>query len=66
MKNIVLVRPRQHKYKYSRIPLFCLAVVGCISDGKEAEYREGVSHFVAWSRNNYVILTTNKNDDCGF
>ena len=36
------------------------AVVGCISDGQEAEYRELIGQFVKWCSNNHLILNTNK------
>ena len=36
------------------------AVIGCISDGQEAEYRELVGQFVKWCGNNHLILNTNK------
>jgi len=44
------------------------AVVGCFSDGKEAEHREQVNFFLAWCENNPLILNTNKTKkcDCGF
>nr|XP_054605822.1 arginyl-tRNA--protein transferase 1 isoform X4 [Nothobranchius furzeri] len=36
------------------------AVVGCIRDGQEAEYRELVERFVAWCGNNHLTLNVNK------
>jgi len=36
------------------------AVVGCSSDGQEAEHRELVDHFTAWCGNNRLIFNTNK------
>uniref|UniRef100_A0A8C6W187 Reverse transcriptase domain-containing protein n=1 Tax=Nothobranchius furzeri TaxID=105023 RepID=A0A8C6W187_NOTFU len=36
------------------------AVVGCIRDGQEAEFRELVERFVAWCGNNYLTLNVNK------
>jgi len=36
------------------------AVVGCISDGQQAEYRELVNHLVAWCENNHLVLNSNK------
>uniref|UniRef100_A0A8C6NVM8 Reverse transcriptase domain-containing protein n=1 Tax=Nothobranchius furzeri TaxID=105023 RepID=A0A8C6NVM8_NOTFU len=36
------------------------AVVGCIRDGQEAEYRELVESFVAWCGNNHLTLNVNK------
>jgi len=37
------------------------AVVGCISDGQEAECRGLVDHFVAWCESNHLLLNTNNN-----
>uniref|UniRef100_A0A8C6NI69 Reverse transcriptase domain-containing protein n=1 Tax=Nothobranchius furzeri TaxID=105023 RepID=A0A8C6NI69_NOTFU len=36
------------------------AVVRCIRDGQEAEYRELVERFVAWCGNNHLTLNVNK------
>merc|ERR1712035_43413 len=36
------------------------AIVGCISDGQEAEYRELIGQFVKWCSNNHLILNINK------
>ena len=36
------------------------AVVGCIKDGQEGEYRSLVDNFVQWCRNNHLQLNTTK------
>ena len=36
------------------------AVVGCISDGQQTEYREEINRFVAWHGNNHFVLNVNK------
>nr|XP_054588772.1 sorting nexin-22 isoform X1 [Nothobranchius furzeri] len=45
-----------HLQKYSDEP----AVVGCIRDGQEAEYRALVERVVAWCGNNHLTLNVNK------
>ena len=36
------------------------AIVGCIRDGQEGEYRSLVDNFVQWCRNNHIQLNTTK------
>ena len=36
------------------------AVVGCISNGQEAEYKELICQFVKWCSNNHLVLNTSK------
>ena len=36
------------------------AVVRCISDGQQDQYRELVDHFAAWCGNNKLIFNSNK------
>uniref|UniRef100_A0A8C6KTV4 Reverse transcriptase domain-containing protein n=1 Tax=Nothobranchius furzeri TaxID=105023 RepID=A0A8C6KTV4_NOTFU len=45
-----------HLHKYSDVS----AVVRCIRDGQEAEYKELVERFVAWCENNHLTLNVNK------
>lgn len=39
------------------------AVVGCLWDGQEVDYRELVDHFVAWCGDNDLILDVNKTNE---
>ena len=60
----LLCTPQTSSTKWS--PVICrntqddFAVVLCISDGQETEYRELVDCFEAWCGNNHIILNVNK------